>query len=99
MARATMPLHTDSGLMTALQPTARSFLRRSKERAAIDREALHTAPFDGMCCHFGVIVRRRRVVRATAYGVDLDRGPDGEMYLHGSVAARSVVAVLSQTVC
>ena len=99
MARATMPLHTDSGLMTALQPTARTSLRRSKERAATDRQALHDVLLDGMFCHLGVIVDCDPLVLPTAYGVDLDRGPDGEMYLHGSVAARSVVAAPLQTVC
>lgn len=82
-----------------LQPTARTTLRRSKERAATDREALYDVLRDGMFCHLGVIVDGDPVVLPTAYGVDLDRGPDGTLYLHGSVAARSVCAANEQTIC
>jgi hypothetical protein len=85
--------------MTTLQPTARTSLRRSKERAATDRQVLHDVLNDGMFCHLGVVVDGDPLVLPTAYGVDLDRGPDGTLYLHGSVAARSVVAAPRQTVC
>jgi nitroimidazol reductase NimA-like FMN-containing flavoprotein (pyridoxamine 5'-phosphate oxidase superfamily) len=84
---------------TPLQPTDRTSLRRSKERAATDRQALYDVLLDGMFCHLGVTVDGHPLVLPTAYGVDLDRGPDGTMYLHGSVAARSVVAAPEQTVC
>lgn len=84
---------------TPLQPTARTSLRRSKERAATDREALDEVLLDGMFCHLGVVVDGVPLVLPTAYGVDLDRGPDGTLYLHGSVAARSMQAAGQQTVC
>jgi uncharacterized protein len=82
-----------------LQPTDRTSLRRSKERAATDREALYDVLRDGMFCHLGVILDGDPLVLPTAYGIDLDNGPDGTLYLHGSVAARSVRAAGEQTVC
>jgi nitroimidazol reductase NimA-like FMN-containing flavoprotein (pyridoxamine 5'-phosphate oxidase superfamily) len=92
---------TDATAVTAtpLQPTDRTSLRRSKERAASDRAALTEVLTDGMFCHLGVIVDGYPLVLPTAYGVDLDAGPDGTLYLHGSVAARSVVAAPEQTIC
>ena len=84
---------------TPLQPTDRTSLRRSKERAASDREALTDILTEGMFCHLGVIADGYPLVLPTAYGVDLDAGPDGTLYLHGSVAARSVVAAPEQTIC
>jgi nitroimidazol reductase NimA-like FMN-containing flavoprotein (pyridoxamine 5'-phosphate oxidase superfamily) len=84
---------------TPLQPTLRTSLRRSKERAATDRSALHDALSSGMFCHLGVVVDGDPLVLPTAYGVDLDRGPDGTLYIHGSVAARSVMAAPRQTIC
>ncbi len=84
---------------TPLQPTDRTSLRRSKERAATDRQALYDVLLDGMFCHLGVIVDGAPLVLPTAYGVDLDLGPDGTLYLHGSVASRSVVAAPEQTIC
>jgi uncharacterized protein len=84
---------------TPLQPTDRSSLRRSKERGATDRQALYDVLLDGMFCHLGVVVDGSPLVLPTAYGVDLNRGTDGTLYLHGSVAARSVVAAPQQTVC
>jgi nitroimidazol reductase NimA-like FMN-containing flavoprotein (pyridoxamine 5'-phosphate oxidase superfamily) len=84
---------------TPLQPTARTSLRREKHRGATEREALYDVLAEGMFCHLGVVVDGAPLVLPTAYGVDLDRGPDGTLYLHGSVAARSVVAAPDQTVC
>lgn len=86
-------------ITTPLQPTPRTQLRRSKERAATDREVLHDVLRDGMFCHLGVIVEGAPLVLPTAYGVDLETGVDGTLYLHGSVAARSVVAAPEQTIC
>ncbi|WP_041289073.1 pyridoxamine 5'-phosphate oxidase family protein [Kribbella flavida] len=84
---------------TSLSPTERTRLRRSKERAATDRRVLHEVLREGMFCHLGVVVDGAPLVLPTAYGVDLDSGPDGTLYLHGSVAARSVVAAPDQTIC
>ncbi|MFK4083383.1 pyridoxamine 5'-phosphate oxidase family protein [Kribbella sp. NPDC020789] len=85
--------------ITPLQSTARTSLRRSKERAATDRQALYDVLAEGMFCHLGVVIDGTPVVLPTAYGVDLGRGPDGTLYLHGSVAARSVVTAPEQTIC
>lgn len=84
---------------TPLSPTDRTKLRREKERAATDRAALQDVLLDGMFCHLGVVVDGAPMVLPTAYGVDLDAGDDGTLYLHGSVAARSVVAAPDQTIC
>lgn len=84
---------------TPLQPTERTSLRRSKERAGTDRAALHQILAEGMFCHLGVVIDGAPVVLPTAYGVDLEQGTDGTLYLHGSVAARSVVAAPQQTIC
>lgn len=102
MDRASMPLSRQTGPMTIttpLSPTDRTKLHRGKERAATDRAALHDVLLDGMFCHIGVVLDGAPLVLPTAYGVDLDAGPDGTLYLHGSVAARSVVAAPEQTVC
>lgn len=94
---------TDS---SPLSPTDRTTVRRSKERAQTDRDELHSILRDGMFCHLGVVVTHPEgpapVVLPTTYGVDLDSsyaGPDGTVYLHGSVAARSLVSAPEQTVC
>ncbi|NEA33293.1 pyridoxamine 5'-phosphate oxidase family protein [Streptomyces sp. SID13031] len=84
---------------TPLSPTDRTKLRREKERAAIDRAALAEVLLAGMFCHLGVVIDGAPLVLPTAYGVDLDEGADGTLYLHGSVAARSVVASPGQTIC
>jgi nitroimidazol reductase NimA-like FMN-containing flavoprotein (pyridoxamine 5'-phosphate oxidase superfamily) len=99
--REGMPLLCHAQTMTTipLSPTARTRVRRSKERAATDRQALHDVLAAGMFCHLGVVVGGDPLVLPTAYGVDLDRGPHGTLYLHGSVAARSVVAAPEQTIC
>jgi nitroimidazol reductase NimA-like FMN-containing flavoprotein (pyridoxamine 5'-phosphate oxidase superfamily) len=102
MDRASMPLSRHDGTMTIttpLSPTDRTRLRREKDRAATDRAALHDVLRDGMFCHLGVVVDGAPLVLPTAYGVDLDAGDDGVLYLHGSVAARSVVASPDQTIC
>jgi nitroimidazol reductase NimA-like FMN-containing flavoprotein (pyridoxamine 5'-phosphate oxidase superfamily) len=86
-------------ITTPLQPTDRTSLRRSKERAGTDRDELHAVLRDGMFCHLGVILGDAPLVLPTAYGIDLNQGVDGTLYLHGSVAARSVVAAPEQTIC
>ncbi|MFC0628074.1 pyridoxamine 5'-phosphate oxidase family protein [Kribbella deserti] len=86
-------------LATPLQPTDRTTVRRGKNRAVADREILHDVLRAGMICHLGVIMGDAPMVLPTAYGIDLDRGPDGTLYLHGSVAARSVMAAPDQTIC
>jgi uncharacterized protein len=85
---------------TPLSPTERTRVRRVRERAATDRAALFDVLTDGLVCHLGVIVDGIPRVIPTAYGVDPD-GPDrdGSLYLHGSVAAHSLLAGPEQTIC
>jgi uncharacterized protein len=85
---------------TPLSPTERTRIRRVRERAATDREALHDVLTAGLVCHLGVVIGGAPRVIPTAYGFDPD-GPDrdGSLYLHGSVAAHSLRAGPEQTVC
>ena len=75
-----------------LSPTARSAPRREKERAQADRAALYDVLDASLVCHLGVLVDGVPMALPTVFGVDLD-GPDegGTVYLHGSVASRSLV--------
>lgn len=87
-----------------LSPTARSTVVRGRGRAATDREALHDLLRQALVCHLGVVVgegpRAHPVVVPTAFGWDAE-GPDagGTLYLHGSVASRSLLAAPGATVC
>ena len=75
-----------------LSPTARSSPRREKERAQADRAALYDVLDAALICHLGVLVDGVPMALPTVFGVDLD-GPDegGTVYVHGSVASRSLV--------
>jgi uncharacterized protein len=75
-----------------LSPTVRSTPRREKERASSDRAALYDVLADSFVCHLAVVVDGVPLALPTVFGVDLD-GPDdgGSLYLHGSVASRSLV--------
>lgn len=87
--------------MTAfLSPTERTRVVRSHERAATGRAALHGVLDAGMVAHLGVLFDGVPRVLPTAYAYDLD-GPDeaGTLYVHGSVASRSLVEAPEQTVC
>ncbi len=85
---------------TPLSPTERTTLRRVRERAASDREALYDVLSEGLICHFGVVVDGAPRVIPTAYAFDPDGpDPDGTLYLHGSVAARSLISGQTQPIC
>jgi nitroimidazol reductase NimA-like FMN-containing flavoprotein (pyridoxamine 5'-phosphate oxidase superfamily) len=86
-------------MSTPLQSTDRTSLRRAKERGVEDRQALYDVLRDGMFCHAGVVVEGTPLVLPTAYGVDAAKGPDGTIYLHGSIAGRLLRAALEQTIC
>lgn len=87
-----------------LSSTARTTVVRGRGRAVADREALHDVLRHALVCHLGVVVGEgdaaHPVVLPTAFGWDAE-GPDagGSLYLHGSVASRSLVAAPSATVC
>ena len=86
--------------MTApLSPTERSTPRREKERARRDRAALYDALEHAFVGHLAVVVDGVPLALPTVFGVDPD-GPDqgGTLYLHGSVASRSLVQGPAQDV-
>ncbi len=87
-------------VMTSLSPTGRTRLGRHSDRARSDRAELLAILDSALICHLGLIVDDHPVVLPTVFGVD-PAGPDsgGSLYLHGSVAARSLVAAPHQDVC
>ncbi len=86
-------------MTTPLSPTGRSTPRREKERAQADRAALYDVLDASLVCHLAVVVDGVPLALPTVFGVDLD-GPDegGTLYLHGSVASRSLVQSPGQDV-
>jgi nitroimidazol reductase NimA-like FMN-containing flavoprotein (pyridoxamine 5'-phosphate oxidase superfamily) len=70
-----------------LSPTARSTPRRHPERARADRAELYALLDEALICHLAVLVDGAPVVLPTGYG----RAGD-VLYLHGSVASRSLAA-------
>jgi nitroimidazol reductase NimA-like FMN-containing flavoprotein (pyridoxamine 5'-phosphate oxidase superfamily) len=76
---------------SSLSPTSRSTPKRHAERAVDEREALYSVLDEAFICHLGVIVDGTPVVLPTAFGYDRSGpDPDGTLYLHGSVASRSL---------
>jgi nitroimidazol reductase NimA-like FMN-containing flavoprotein (pyridoxamine 5'-phosphate oxidase superfamily) len=75
-----------------LSPTTRSTPRRERERAQAEREALYDVLDAALVCHLGVVVDGVALALPTVFGYDVD-GPDegGTLYVHGSVASRSLV--------
>lgn len=75
-----------------LSPTPRSTPRREKERAQSERDTLYDVLDASLICHLGVVVDGVPLALPTVFAVDRD-GPDegGTLYLHGSVASRSLV--------
>jgi nitroimidazol reductase NimA-like FMN-containing flavoprotein (pyridoxamine 5'-phosphate oxidase superfamily) len=84
---------------TPLSPTPRTTVRRGSRRALTDRAALLDVLGSAVVCHLGVLVDGVPLVLPTAYGVD-PHGPDrgGTLYVHGSVASRSLLAAPHQEV-
>src|SRR6476661_4276513 len=97
MSVLTSPPSHDSML---LSPTPRSTVNRGRARARVDRCDLYEVLERSLVCHLGVVVDDVPLVLPTAFGVALD-GPDpgGTIYLHGSVAARSLQAAASREIC
>lgn len=85
---------------TPLSPTPRTTIKRGRARARSDRADLIDVLASSRICHMGVVVDGSVRVLPTAYGVDLE-GPDrgGSLYLHGSVAARSLVDAPAGEIC
>lgn len=84
----------------ALSPTRRSTIVRGRARARTDRTDLADVLASARVCHLGVTVDGSVRVLPTVFGVDFS-GPDlgGSLYLHGSVAARSLVRAPDTEVC
>ncbi len=82
-----------------LSPTQRSRPRREKERAQAERAELFATLERGLVCHLAVVVDGVPLALPTVYGVD-PAGPDqgGTLYVHGSVASRSLVQGPTQDV-
>jgi nitroimidazol reductase NimA-like FMN-containing flavoprotein (pyridoxamine 5'-phosphate oxidase superfamily) len=80
-----------------LSPTPRSTPRREKERARSDREELHRILDVALVCHLAVVVDGVPLALPTVLAVDRD-GPDegGTVYVHGSVASRSLTQAPEQ---
>jgi nitroimidazol reductase NimA-like FMN-containing flavoprotein (pyridoxamine 5'-phosphate oxidase superfamily) len=74
-----------------LSPSPRTKVNRGSARARTDRQDLYDVLGAAMICHLGLVVDGSPRVLPTAFGVDLG-GPDsgGTIYLHGSVASRSL---------
>jgi len=77
-----------------LSGTARTTLRRHRERGSADRAALYAVLDAGLVCHLGVVADGAPVVLPTAYGRDGDT-----LYLHGSSANGAFRAAAGQQVC
>ncbi|WP_260867404.1 pyridoxamine 5'-phosphate oxidase family protein [Streptomyces sp. SAJ15] len=77
-----------------LAVTERTRLRRAREKGRTARADLDEVLAAGFLCHLGVVVDGVPMVVPTVYGVDGDT-----LYLHGSVASRSLVQAPDSTVC
>jgi nitroimidazol reductase NimA-like FMN-containing flavoprotein (pyridoxamine 5'-phosphate oxidase superfamily) len=74
--------------------TDRTRPRRFPAQVRHDRAELDAVLAAGFICHLGVVVDGAPMVLPTVYGADGDR-----LYLHGSVASRSLVAAPDATIC
>src|SRR3954468_20320298 len=77
-----------------LPVTERTRHRRLREQGSTDRADLAVILAAGVICHLGVVVDGYPMVVPTVYGLDSDT-----LYLHGSVASRSLVSAPRATVC
>src|SRR5437764_12656934 len=77
-----------------LPVTKRTRHRRLREQGSTERGDLDAILSAGVVCHLGVVVDGYPMVVPTVYGLDGDI-----LYLHGSVASRSLVSAPQATVC
>jgi nitroimidazol reductase NimA-like FMN-containing flavoprotein (pyridoxamine 5'-phosphate oxidase superfamily) len=80
--------------MTELAVTDRTRHSRMRENGSVSRADLDAVLASGFICHLGVVVNGTPMVVPTVYGATADR-----LYLHGSVASRSLVASPKAEVC
>ncbi|MFD7934776.1 pyridoxamine 5'-phosphate oxidase family protein [Streptomyces sp. NPDC059755] len=85
---------TDSPLPPTLPTTDRTRHRRLREQGSLDRGALEAILDASFVCHLGVVVDGHPMVVPTVYGNDRRN-----LYFHGSVAGRSLIASPRATVC
>lgn len=83
-----------SALPGTLPQTDRTRHRRLREQGSLDRADLEAILDAGFVCHLGVVVDGHPIVVPTVYGRD-----DTQLYLHGSVASRSLAADPGAAVC
>ncbi|MFC8182204.1 pyridoxamine 5'-phosphate oxidase family protein [Rhodococcus sp. NPDC057297] len=90
----------DVSIETELSPTERTTIRRGRARARTERSDLVDVLAAARICHLGVVVDGSVRVLPTVFAVDHD-GPDrgGTLYVHGSVAARSLVDAPNGEIC
>ncbi|WP_405867993.1 MULTISPECIES: pyridoxamine 5'-phosphate oxidase family protein [unclassified Streptomyces] len=72
-------------LPATLPQTDRTRHRRLREQGSVERADLEAILDAGFVCHLGVVVEGRPLVVPTVYGRD-----ERQLYLHGSVASRSL---------
>jgi uncharacterized protein len=90
---------------SALSATERTRHRRLREQGSTDRRDLADILTGGVICHLGVIVGGDAgapgypMVVPTVYGVAGDGSDPETLYLHGSVASRSLVSAPQATIC
>ena len=77
-----------------LPVTERTRHRRLREQGSTDRGELGDILAAGVICHLGVVVDGYPMVVPTVYGTSGDT-----LYLHGSVASRSLVSAPRATIC
>ena len=77
-----------------LPVTDRTRLHRMRENGSTARADLEAVLAAGFICHLGVVVDGVPMVVPTVYGATADT-----LYLHGSVASRSLAADPGATVC
>ncbi|MFF8845020.1 pyridoxamine 5'-phosphate oxidase family protein [Streptomyces sp. NPDC015127] len=85
---------SDEQLPSALPETHRTRHRRLREQGRLDRAELDAVLEAGFLCHLGVVVDGAPMVVPTVYGSD-----GRHLYVHGSVAGRSLVASPGAAVC
>ena len=77
-----------------LPVTERTRHRRLREQGSTARQDLEDILAAGVICHLGVVVDGYPMVVPTVYGLAGDT-----LYLHGSVASRSLVSAPRTTIC
>ncbi|WP_306321594.1 MULTISPECIES: pyridoxamine 5'-phosphate oxidase family protein [unclassified Streptomyces] len=85
---------TNTDLPRTLPQTPRTTHHRLREQARTDRADLEAILDAGFVCHLGVLVDGAPVVVPTVYGRD-----ERSLYVHGSVASRSLAAHPDAAIC